>query len=42
MLNKPSQCMTCKQRKTGLFTIDANGKAMCADCARAANRPIED
>lgn len=38
--NKPNLCYTCKQRKTGLFGIDGNGNPRCADCAKAAGRPI--
>ena len=38
--DKPNQCHTCKKRKKGLFGIDANGNPRCADCAKAAGRPI--
>ncbi|HEX9015553.1 MAG TPA: hypothetical protein VF960_06045 [Chloroflexota bacterium] len=32
MKSKPRQCFTCKERKTGLFTVDANGNPLCSDC----------
>jgi hypothetical protein len=40
MDNKPMQCWTCHERKTGLFGIDPNGRPRCADCAKEAGRPI--
>lgn len=41
MNQKPRLCHTCKERKQGLFTVDAYANPMCADCARAAKRPID-
>jgi hypothetical protein len=35
------ECHACRERKGGLFTIDVNGKKICADCARKAGRPID-
>jgi hypothetical protein len=37
---KPMQCWTCKDRKTGVFTVDAYGKPMCPDCAKKAGRAV--
>ena len=34
-------CHTCHVRKGGLFTLDVYQRAQCADCARAAGKPIE-
>lgn len=33
-------CWTCKQRKSGVFGMDGYGNPRCADCAKAAGRPI--
>ena len=30
--SKPRICHTCKERKTGIFRMDAYGKAQCFDC----------
>lgn len=38
--SKPMLCHTCKERKTGVFTIDVYGKPMCHDCAVAAGRAV--
>jgi len=35
------ECHTCRERKGGLFTVNANGKQICADCARKAGKPID-
>jgi len=40
-IDKPMQCWTCHERKTGVFTVDAYGKPMCPDCAKKAGRAIE-
>jgi hypothetical protein len=40
MAEKPQMCWHCKERKQGLFTIDANGNQICADCADQMRRPI--
>ena len=37
---KPNLCHTCKERKTGLFTVDVYNRAMCYDCAVAAGRMV--
>lgn len=37
----PMQCHTCKLRKDMLFTVDANGRPQCADCARAEGHPVD-
>jgi hypothetical protein len=38
--DKPPICFTCKTRKRGVFGVDGNGNPRCADCAKAAGRPI--
>lgn len=38
---KPQPCNQCRERKTGLWTVDPNGKPICADCARKMGRPID-
>jgi hypothetical protein len=32
LTSKPTQCFTCKQRKTGVFDTDPNGDPRCPDC----------
>lgn len=39
--SKPEICRTCGLRKEQLYTLDANGRPMCADCSRALGRPID-
>lgn len=33
-------CHTCRENKSGLFTIDSQGKPRCADCSALVGRPI--
>ena len=33
-------CFTCKEKKSGLFTRDANGSPQCADCAANQGKPL--
>lgn len=40
MGSKPNLCHTCKERKTGVFTLDVYAKPQCGDCARAQGKPI--
>lgn len=40
MRNKPMLCHACRTRKTGVFTLSADNKPMCGDCAAAIGRPI--
>ena len=38
---KPQLCHTCRERKTGVFTLDAEQKPMCNDChVSLRGRPI--
>lgn len=30
--NKPNTCFTCKEKKTGVFRLDPNGRPQCFDC----------
>jgi hypothetical protein len=37
--NRPPLCMACGKRREGqLYTVNANGQVVCADCANPADR----
>jgi hypothetical protein len=33
MMPRPPVCTNCRERKEGLYTRDANGQLVCADCS---------
>lgn len=37
---RPMLCMVCGERVDGLFTINANGKPTCPNCASARDRVV--
>lgn len=37
---RPPMCMQCGQRKDGLYTVNANGKEVCPDCASPRDREL--
>jgi formylmethanofuran dehydrogenase subunit E len=38
--SKPPICRTCRERREGLYTLDANGQPLCSVCAERIGRPI--
>ena len=37
---RPALCHLCRERKTGVFTINVNGQTVCADCGGSSVRGV--
>ena len=38
--SRPPLCMSCGERKEGLYTVNANGQQVCADCAGSRDKAV--
>lgn len=39
--HRPPRCLVCGERREGqLYTVNANGQEVCADCASPKNRVV--
>lgn len=38
--DRPMTCHTCKEKKTGVFGMDSNGRPCCFDCLPEADKAI--